>query len=166
MDIKSFSKEYIVKRLGEGDIGDIFTLCSANKMYYEYCPPMVTEESIIRDMKALPPHKTLEDKYYIGYYIGKKLVAVLDLIEGYPKDKTIFIGFFMVDCLLQKKGLGTAIISELCSALKREGMHGIQLAWVKGNPQAEYFWKKNNFIIVKEAVGSIADSVLLAERIL
>ena len=41
---------------------------------------MATAQSIVDDMNALPPRTTYDDKYYIGYFEGEKLVAVMDLI--------------------------------------------------------------------------------------
>lgn len=67
MDISLFSNDYIVRRLEKADVPDIYLLCSKNSLYYQYCPPFVTEQSIMDDMKALPPNKEMYDKYYIGY---------------------------------------------------------------------------------------------------
>lgn len=164
MNIDRFSKKYKTKKLSEADTYDVFSLCSKNKMYYEYCPPMVTEESIIEDMNALPPNIELKDKYYIGYFFEDKLIAVLDLIDGYPENKIAFIGFFMMDISLQKKGIGSNIISELCDYLKGKGFEIVRLAWAKGNPQSEHFWLKNKFIIIKETISTACNSVILGER--
>lgn len=73
------------------------------------------------------------------------LIAVMDLISGYPNEETAYIGFFMVNQQVQKKGVGTAVIREVCQFLKQIGFSYIRLAYVKGNPQSEAFWIKNNF---------------------
>lgn len=166
MDIKGLSSKYVVKKLGNSDIQDIFNLCCENKLYYEYCPPMVTEESIKRDMTALPPNTKIDDKFYIGFYKEGKLIAVMDLIDGYPEQKIAYIGFFMTNVTIQKRGVGSEIISELCDCLKQKGFISIRLAWVKGNPQAEHFWLKNMFVILEETTSNVSDSVILAERCL
>lgn len=166
MDIKELSSKYVVKRLGNSDIQDIFNLCCENKLYYEYCPPMVTEESIKKDMTALPPNTKIDDKFYIGFYKQGKLIAIMDLIYGYPEEKIAFIGFFMTNVTIQKRGIGSEIISELCDYLKQKGFISIRLAWVKGNPQAEHFWLKNMFVVLKETTSNVSDSVILAERCL
>lgn len=107
---------------------------------------------------------TYDDKYYVGYYENKMLIAVMDLIAGYPDDSTIYIGLFMMKTLLQGKGIGTAIIQELCDYCKAQGYERIKLAWVKGNPQSERFWKKNNFIPIGECSSTAAEHVIAAER--
>lgn len=146
MDIEKFSTEFSVRTLTDNDVSQVYELCKNNILYYEYCPPFVTLESIQRDMTAIPPHKTMEDKFYVGYFDGNKLIAVLDLIRKFPDKDTVFIGFFMMDIEMQHKGVGTEIIGELCFYLQQQGYSHIRLSWVKGNPQAEYFWHKNGFI--------------------
>lgn len=134
MEVERLSDKYIVKKLVDRDVQNIFELCRKNKLYYEYCPPFVTEESIREDMIALPPNTRKENKYYIGFFQNKKLIAVMDLIDGYPEEKIAFIGFFMTDIEVQKKGIGSEIISEVCDYLKQIGFVSVRLAWVKGNP--------------------------------
>lgn len=64
-------------------------------------------QSLLDDMKALPPKKSSKDKYYIGFFEVKELVAIMDLILYYPNEDTAFIGLFMI--LSDKQG-GTEII--------------------------------------------------------
>lgn len=160
-----FSKKYQVRKLQKEDVWQIYELCSKNSIYYQYCPPFVSYESIEEDMAALPSGITNECKYYVGYYEVGNLLAVLDLIDGYPEKEVVFIGFFMCDISIQKRGIGTNIITELLNYIKIQGYKSVQLAWVKGNPQAEHFWLKNGFTVVKETSSNVADSsVILAEK--
>lgn len=143
--IENLSKKYAVKTLGKNDISTVYNLCSQNTLYYEYCPPFVTAESIEKDMTALPPGKTADDKFYVGYFDGDKLIAVMDLILGFPESDTVYVGFFMTDISIQGKCIGSSIISELSRFVSDSGFYKIQLGWVKGNPQPEHFWHKNGF---------------------
>ncbi|MFA9465002.1 MAG: GNAT family N-acetyltransferase [Velocimicrobium sp.] len=115
-------------------------------------------------MEVLPPEKSKSDKYYLGYFENDVLIAVLDLITGYPNKSTAYIGLFMVDIKVQGKGIGTKIIEELCDYLKNTGYKRVELAWVKGNPQSEKFWIKNNFNIIGERSSNASDHVIAAER--
>jgi RimJ/RimL family protein N-acetyltransferase len=166
MNINRLSSNFIVKRLQQEDIPVILNLCHGNKLYYDYCPPAATAESIENDMNALPPGTTEDDKYYVGFYENEKLIAVLDLIVGFPDGDTVYFGFFMMDTSKQKHGIGSVIIAELCSALLQENYKRVQLAWVSGNPQAEAFWHKNGF----KETGAVSEmeeySVVVAEKIL
>ena len=145
MRTDEFSTRYRVRPLLEADIEQILKLCSGNPLYYEYCPPFVSAESIRSDMRALPPGKQAEDKHYLGYFDGADLIAVLDLIDGYPGPESAFIGFFMTESSLQGRGIGTEIIAELCAALKDQGFTEIRLCRAEGNPQPKAFWHKNGF---------------------
>lgn len=139
------SKTYLVRTITEADISTVYELCSHNPIYYHYCPPFVTKELVLEDMIALPPGKTSEDKYYVGFYEKNCLVAVMDLIAGYPKEACVWIGFFMMNKEFQGKGIGTAIITEACNYLSEVGFEKVQLGYIKGNSQSETFWLKNKF---------------------
>lgn len=143
--IENLSKKYSVKTLGKNDVSAVYNLCSKNTLYYDYCPPFVTPESIKADMTALPPGKTADDKFYVGYFDGDKLIAVMDLILGFPESDTAYVGFFMTDVSVQGQCIGSSIISELSRFVSDSGFYKIQLGWVKGNPQPEHFWHKNGF---------------------
>ena len=153
-----FSKKYDVRNLQKNDIDQIYDLCSKNHLYYQYCPPYVTRKSIELDMSALPDNADFKDKYYVGYFKNGKLIAILDLIDGYPKKDIVFIGFFMVDSTIQKSGIGSVIVNELIDYLTTLEYKEVRLGWINGNPQAEHFWIKNGFCPIKE------DRVVLAKR--
>lgn len=145
LKVDNLSRKYAVKLLSDKDVAAVYNLCSKNTLYYDFCPPFVTPESIKADMTALPRGKRREDKFYLGYYDNDNLTAVMDLILGYPDEETAYVGFFMTDVSVQGKGVGSAIISEMSQFIFSQGYSDIQLGWVKGNPQAEHFWHKNGF---------------------
>ena len=114
----------------------------------------------------MPPGKAIVDKYYIGFCQDGKLIAVMDLNDGYPEKLIVYIGFFMTDISVQGRGIGTEIIDYLCRYLSGLGYESVRLAWVKGNPQSEHFWLKNGFTPLMETTSNVAEEVILAERIL
>ncbi len=115
-------------------------------------------------MHALPPNKDICDKYYLGYFDGQKLIAVMDLIMHYPDGSTAFIGFFMTDASVQNTGVGSGIIDELCGKLTEAGIKSIRLGWVKGNPQSESFWHKNKFAETGAVYNTDNYTVIVAQR--
>ena len=164
MDISKVSAGCTVRLLTEDDIPAVYELCRKNTMYYQYCPPFVTAESIREDMNALPPHTLRKDKYYAGYFHKDRMIAVLDLICGYPDAGTAFIGFFMTDDSIQNKGIGSRIISDLCGFLKEEGFSRVRLGYVSANPQAAHFWHKNGFADTGQVYEREGYTVTAAER--
>ena len=164
MIVSGISSVYFVRQLNEGDIPAVLALCAGNGLYYRYCPPFVSEESVRLDMSALPPGRKIADKHYLGYFKDGRLIAVLDLIEGYPNADTAFIGFFMVEASLQGAGVGSGMIGELCRFLHGCGFSAVRLGWVKGNPQAERFWHRNGFAETCGEYETERYTVVLAER--
>ena len=150
MKIKDLSKTFYVRKLDKDDIEMIYDLSYKNHIYYQYHPPFVTRESILDYMKALPPGKSYDDKYYIGFFENDSLVAIMDLILDYPTKGIAFIGLFMTNIQYQHKGIGSNIISEITMSLKSLGYRKIRLGVDKGNPQSYSFWSKNNFNVVSE----------------
>lgn len=150
LDITRLSGELTVRRLGAADVPQILTLCSGNPQFYRYHPPLPSEDGIRADMQALPPGKTAADKYYVGYFDGGALAAVLDLILGYPQEGTALLGFFMVDAARQGTGLGSRLVGEAVACLGAAGFSRLRLGVDRGNPQSLAFWTKNGFAQVDE----------------
>ncbi len=142
--------KFRIRKLTAEDVESIYNLCCGNPIFYQYHPPFVTREHILEDMDALPPGKTCEDKYYIGFFSGNHLVAVMDLILDYPEKRIAWIGFFMVDIADQGKGIGSEIVRECVKSLKEFGYNSVQLGVDWHNPQSNSFWKKNGFITIEE----------------
>lgn len=147
MQLQSLSRRYTVRQLMETDVDAMLALCSGNPQFYRYHPPMATKASILDDLQAVPPGKTLSDKYFIGFYDGETLAAMMDLITGYPNSATAYIGLFMVDAAQQGRGTGSALIADCKQALRAEQFKTLRLAIDEGNPQSKAFWRKNGFAL-------------------
>ena len=146
INVQDFSGKYEVRRLQEKDIEEIYELCLGNPVYYEHMKSPVSADSIREDMKALPPGVEGKDKFYIGHYRDGKLVAVTDLILGYPDRQTAWIGFFMMNRKQQGRGIGSDIVAGLLNYIKSAGFMYAGLGYVKGNIQSGSFWRKNGFV--------------------
>lgn len=122
--------------------------CSApsrKKTYYRYHDSAPTRASFLEGLSALLPGTAATDKYYLGFFDGTRLVALFDLVLGYPNRDTAFIGLFMLEQAYQGKGVGSAIISNCATYLRRCGFARLRLAVDHGNPQGLGFWMKNGF---------------------
>lgn len=161
IDISRLSNDHSLRRLTPADSAAVLELMEDNPLYYEHSGKEPSREQLFQDMAALPPGKKAIEKYYLGYFERRYLVAVLDLIDGWPDEETAYIGFFMVDACLQGEGLGTALIEQLCLYCAELGYKRMMLGWDKGNPQSEHFWRKQGFSPVKES-----GAYIVAERVL
>ena len=163
IDILKLSKKYDVRKMQDKDAESILELCYGNELYYKYCEAEPTREQVLSDMQVTPPDTALSYKYYVGFYENDTLVAVMDLIDGYPEPEIAYIGFFMMSVDHQGKGTGSAIVSEVAEYLRSTGKTSIMLAIDKGNPQSTHFWKKNGFIVIRE-VNRNGWTALVAEK--
>lgn len=160
MDISLLSKKLKVRKLDLNDVAIVYDMSCENEIFYKYHPLFVTKESIREDMKALPPNKSYEDKYYIGFFENDSLVAIMDLILGYPTEETAFIGLFMTNVQYQKKGVGSNIVADVCDYLKQLSYKKVRIGVDKENPQSNAFWLKNGFHIISEKEYRIMDLIL------
>ena len=165
IDEAKLSSLYRVQKMQDRDADEILALCRGNRLYYELCGEETSKEQILRDLHAAPPGVASSDKYYLGFYDEKELLAVIDLIDGYPKPEYAFIGFFMMNIKYQGAGTGTKIISEIGESLKSLGKQRIRLAIAEGNPQATHFWEKNGFQVIRR-IPEDGWTVLVAEKAL
>ncbi len=160
IDIKKLSKRYTVRKLNLDDVQMIYAFCKRNTQYYEYCGKEPSIELIEKDIEIAPPGILIEQKYYIGFFDNDKLVAVMDLVDGYPACDYVYIGFFMMDCELQGNGIGSKIVSESLEYLSEQGFQKCQLGIDKDNPQSNHFWRKNGFEVIREV--EIEEGIILA----
>ena len=152
MEVSCLSTAYRVRCLEEADVPQILRLCSGNPQFYQYHPPLATADSVRADIRALPPGKMPEDKFYVGYFAGddlststpseERLTAVLDLILDYPEEKTAYIGFFMVDAAMQGNGLGSRLAGEAAAYLRAQGYTKLRLGVDRGIHRACPFGAK------------------------
>ena len=163
IDITKLSNQYNVRALKESDIDNILEIYKEHTLFHQYSSRIPCREVILKDMYITPPKTDAKQKYYIGFYRGDELIAVLDLIDGYPSSDIAYIGFFMVKASIQGKQIGSLIIKEALDYLKTINKTAVRLAINRGNPQSTHFWKKNGFIVINE-VENDEGAFLVAQR--
>lgn len=161
--IQELSSAYQVRKLTPKDVPGILELARTNPYYYKCVPPAVTAESIEKDMKALPPNTTIKNKFYVGFFKRKELVAVLDLIFNYPNSNSIFIGFFMMHKKYQRQGLGSQIVQEILSHIPAPYTEA-HLGVASENEISKKFWQKNGFVFTGKEYQQPLYKVQMMER--
>ncbi len=133
---ETLSSQYSVKRITESDISAVYRLAKSNSKYYEYMNTVPTRESLTEIISDLPDGAQRNCKHFVGFYNDDDvLVAVMDLITGYPEGDDAFIGWFMVDGAMQGRGVGSQIIADVRAAMKAAGYDYLSLG----------FWKNQGF---------------------
>jgi len=155
LDIDALSTSHQVRRIMEADISDVYALCKSNQKYYEALNTAPTVESLTEIISRVPEGADTGDKYFVGFYEDGRLISVLDLIAGYPEKDDAFIGWFMVDGHLQRKGIGSQIFADVRAAMAGQGYDYLSLSCEKENTEAIAFWQAQGFKATGEDEGSI-----------
>ena len=165
LDIEALSTQYDVKRIKEEDISAVYRLAKTNSKYYEYLHTVPTRESLTEVISTLPDGTSPGDKYFVGFYNADDvLVAVMDLITGYPEADDAFIGWLMVNGEMQGRGIGSGIFADVRAAMKAAGYDYMALAVVKENEEAIKFWKDQGFKVKEESVSADGYDVCVMDR--
>ena len=151
LNIETLSTQYRVKKITEADISAVYKLAKSNAKYYEYMKTVPTRESLTEVISELPEGASKNSKHFVGFYNADDvLVAVLDLITGYPESDDAFIGWLMVDGAMQGRGVGSGIFADVRAAMKAAGYDYMSLGVVEANTEAMEFWKSQEFKVVGE----------------
>lgn len=77
IDISKLSSQYRVRRLDDSDADEVLSFCQKNTLYYQYCGAEITKEQVLNDLHITPPGIEISDKYYVGFFNGEEMVAIL-----------------------------------------------------------------------------------------
>lgn len=149
LDIKAFSSEYDVRRITENDISAVYKLCRENKHFYRYLGRVATKESLTEIISNVSDDSK-NGKYFVGFWDDDKLIAIADIIVGYPESNNAFIGWYVVEGNMQRQGIGSQIFADIRANLKTIGIDYISLGCVKENEVAMMFWKNLGFILTND----------------
>ena len=153
--------DYTVRLIEEKDFQALYELEKNNIKYFNYTKETPDYNSIISEVYELPPNKTLEDKYFIGFFKDNELIAVMDLIDGYPNNQTYFIGLFMIDIKYQNKGIGSYIIKTMISHTHKH----IRLGCLSNNKEGYAFWSHLGFKDINTVYNKEKDwEIIVMER--
>ena len=152
LDIETLSSEYAVRRITEADIADVYNLCNSNRRYYRSLNERPSRQRLTEVISELPESADKSQKYFVGFWDKEeKLIAVLDLITGYPEKTDAFIGWFMVDAAFQKQGIGSQLFADVRAAMKAQGFEKLTLECPPTSEEALKFWQNQGFKTAKNS---------------
>ncbi len=146
LNIQTLGIGYNVRKLTEADVSDVFAMAKGNHRFYRALG-VKPSRSRLTEITSNVPNKTEgNEKYLVGFYDKENaLVAVLDLICGYPNPHDAFIGWFMVDAPLQRKGIGSQIFADVRASMKAQGFDRLEVACPKASEAGLAFWQAQGF---------------------
>ena len=145
VDIETLSSDYDVRRITEADISDVYNLCRSNRRYYRSINESPSKKRLTEVISELPESADASQKYFVGFYDGDDLYAILDLITGYPEKDDAFIGWFMVDETHHRQGIGSQIFADIRAAMKAQGYDLLTLECPASSEDSIEFWKNQGF---------------------
>jgi len=146
LDIQSLGTGYEVRRLTEADITDVVLLMRSNRRHWRKMGVKPSRSRLTEIISSVPGATGGEDSYFVGFYDDDAdLVAVLDLICGYPEPDDAFIGWFMVDDAQQGRGVGSAIFADVRASMKAQGYDHLEVRCPKESAPSLAFWHAQGF---------------------
>ena len=118
--------------------------------YFALEGPAPTMERLDHDLANLPPRCLPSQKHYVALWRGDKPEAVLDLVEGYPRERTLFVGLFLVRGDLRRTGLGRRVMGALPAAADGAGFDRLRLGCLKNNEGGHAFWQAMGYTDLRE----------------
>jgi diamine N-acetyltransferase len=118
---------------------------------------------------ALPPAKSLRDKYVFGVHLDQAMVGCVDLIRGYPQADIAFIGLLLLDESHRRVGIGRAAFQCIERVVRDwPECRRIRLSIVRANDDVMPFWSSLGFIAIGETGlhrhGGIVSEKIVMER--
>ena len=146
LDVRTLGIGYDVRRLTGADITDVFQLAKGNRKFYRALGVRPSRSKLTEMISDIPEGVGQEDKHFVGFYDDEgDLVAVLDLITGYPKDDNAFIGWFMVDAAQQRQGIGSQIFADVRASMQAQGFSRLEVACPEASQSGMSFWAEQGF---------------------
>ena len=143
--IRSLSTDYEARRITEEDIADVYHLCRSNSRYYRSIGQRPSKQRLTEVISEVPDSAPDAQKLFVGFYDRDRLLAILDLITGYPEKSSAFIGWFMVDADCHRRGIGSQLFADIRATLKAQGFTALSLQCPTAGEEALTFWESQGF---------------------
>jgi ribosomal protein S18 acetylase RimI-like enzyme len=150
-------REYAVRIIGPDDEEQVRTLLESDPDFFmstEGAPPGPTDA--LDSLNEMPEGKELRDKFvYLVFNRNGVLSAVIDLLRGYPKDDTWYLGLIFVAPANRGLSLGTRLLEAICAHVRQQGGHALRLGVVREHSRARALYDRMGFHFLYERQRSL-----------
>ncbi len=159
----------ILREITPDDVGAVQELIESDPGYTERItgyPPGAADAQSLLMMR--PDGLAEEQKVVLGFFEDQELIAVVDLLRGYPNERTAFIGLLEVHKNHQGRGTGAAAYRAVERYVEQTWpeVMTLRLAIVDTNAeQAKGFWEKQGFGATGEAKPYVYDKLESTARL-
>jgi ribosomal protein S18 acetylase RimI-like enzyme len=139
-------------RLTEADLPRLLQLCRSCADFYQLvegqAPSGATAAEILGPLEAKYARGT---KHVRGVEKEGALVAVAELLEGYPAAHDWYIGLLLVAPEHRRQNVGTQLCAALLRWMSERGASLVRLVVHQQNAGARSFWERQGFTLEREA---------------
>ena len=153
LDIQTLSSAFAVRPIESENLPEVFALARSNRVYFRYLHERPTKANLTALITRLPEGAQPTERHFVGLYDEDGyLVAVLNLVCGWPDERTAFVGWFMVAADMQRQGVGSQLAADLRAALAAQGYERIELQLPERDADGIAFWLSQGFAVHGEPV--------------
>ncbi len=151
----------------DAGVDAVLALLQSDPAYFDLERRQPTAQSLRDDIALLPPRCVPEQKRYLALWKDGAPQAVLDLVEGYPRERTLYVGFFFLSPALRRQGTGREIMDAVLQSAGDAGMDSARLACLLNNSAGHAFWRSLGFGDLRrsETIGDHSNPVWIMERL-
>ena len=143
LDIDALSTIYDVREVHDSAVTDVHLLARSNRRYWRELGEKPTVAALTAIIEDVPEGAT--EKHFLGFYDEDgELVAVMDLVCGYPEAGDALIRWFMVAADRQRQGVGSQLFADVRAALAAQGVTHLTLQ-VPEQEGTLAFWHEQGF---------------------
>ena len=160
--IKKQLSEYEIAVITRENFKQVFEVYDTNQDFFLLTQGReATIDTCVDDIDALPPTCGAHQKIYVSICEQDNIIAVMDLITGYPDETTVWIGLLLVHGDMQCKKIGSRIAEAVIAAAYATGYKLAQLGVIESNTKAITFWQRHGF----DAFRQSDNIVVMARRV-
>jgi len=143
LDIQALSTTFDVREVHDSAVTDVQLLARSNRRYWRELGERPTRAAMTAIIKDVPEGAT--EKHFLGFYDeDDELVAVMDLICGYPDSTGALVRWFTVAADRHRQGIGSQLFADVRAALAAQGVTHLMLQ-VPDHEGSLDFWVEQGF---------------------
>jgi GNAT superfamily N-acetyltransferase len=150
-------REYAVRTMGPDDEAQVRALLESDPNFFmstQGTPPGPSDALGL--LTEMPEGKELRDKFvYLVFNGDSVLLAVIDLLRGYPKEDTWYLGLIFVAPANRSVGLGTRALEAISMHVKQQGGSALRLGVVRQHLRARALYERTGFRFLYERLRSL-----------
>jgi len=137
-------KEYLFKEIDESYAPQTLKLFNACGEFFELVGGEVPQNTD-HFFKDIPPNKEYDEKHLIGVFDGERIIAAIDIVEDYPRDKEWIIGLLVIHPDYRRLGLGAKITEVLGEIVVENRGKYLRVGIQEQNKVGYDFWFNQGF---------------------